>query len=82
MAALVWGLISLTSFGLLVSILLCKLMRGIFLRHSASLSAAAIFVFMLLDEVKIEAARTSPTVGFLWVVLSLAILASREQRES
>ncbi|CAN7498373.1 O-antigen ligase family protein [Arthrobacter sp. LjRoot14] len=81
---LLWsgGLISLTSFGLLVSILLCKLMRGIFLRHSASLSAAAIFVFMLLDEVKIEAARTSPTVGFLWVVLSLAILASREQRES
>lgn len=80
---LLWsgGVISLIFFGLMISLLLWNLARGISLRHSASLSAAAMFVYILLDEVKIEAARTAPTVCFLWVVLSLAILASREQRE-
>lgn len=80
---LLWsgGIVILVFFVLLVSLILCKLLRGIFLRRTASLSAAVIVLYILLDEVKIEAARTSPSVCFLWVVLSLAILASREQRE-
>jgi hypothetical protein len=80
---LLWsgGVVALTFFGLLALLLMFKLFRGITLRRSASLSAAAIVVYILVDEIKIEAARTSPSVCFLWVVLSLAILASREQRE-
>lgn len=80
---LLWsgGIVVLICFGLTASLLLARLLRGISFRHSASLSAAAIFVYILLDEIKIEAARTSPTVCFLWVIVSLAILASREQRE-
>jgi len=80
---LLWsgGILILVCFGLLISLILCKLLRGIFVRQSASLSAAAIILYILLDEIKIEAARTSPSVCFLWVVLSLTILASREQRE-
>jgi hypothetical protein len=80
---LLWsgGIVILVFFVFLASLLSGKLLRGIFLRRSASLSAAVTVLYILLDEVKIEAARTSPSVCFLWVVLSLAILAVREQRE-
>lgn len=71
----------LICFVLLVLLLVGKLIRGIVLRHSASLSVAAVVGYILVDEVKIEAARTSPTVGFVWVFLSLAILAGRERRK-
>jgi hypothetical protein len=80
---LLWsgGPVLLVCFGLLACTLLGRLCGGIVFRHSGSLSAAAVVVYILLDEVKIEAARTSPTVTFLWAFLSLAVLASREQRE-
>lgn len=80
---LLWsgGTLGLIAFVLLISLLLFKLFRGIFLHHSASLSAAAVLTYIFLDEIKIEAARTSASVSFLWVALSLALLASREQRE-
>jgi hypothetical protein len=80
---LLWsgGPVLLICFAVLACLLLGRLFRGMAFRHSGSLSAAAVMIYILLDEVKIEAARTSPTVGFLWVFLSLAVLASREQRE-
>lgn len=80
---LLWsgGIVGLVFFALFVLLLLFKLLVGISLRHPASLSAAAVVLYLLLDEVKIEAARTSASVCFLWVALSLALLASREQRE-
>lgn len=68
-------------FALFVCLLFGTLLRGVLSRHSGSLSAAAIISYILLDEVKIEAARTSPTVGFLWVFLSLGLLAGRELKE-
>lgn len=81
---LLWsgGALALCTFCLLVLALIFRLLCGVVVPHSASLSAAALIIYMLLDEIKIEAARNSASVSFLWMTLSLALLASREQRKS
>ncbi|WP_159630965.1 O-antigen ligase family protein [Arthrobacter sp. 8AJ] len=80
---LLWsgGMLGLICFCLVVLVVIVSLLRGIALPHSASLSAAVVVVYMLLDEIKIEAARNSASISFLWMTLSLALLAIREQKE-
>lgn len=41
------------------------------------LIAGFLLLFLFLDEVKIEAARTSATVAFLWIAISFLIVATR-----
>ncbi|TSE14714.1 hypothetical protein B1A87_000945 [Arthrobacter sp. KBS0703] len=81
---LLWsgGWVGLAFFVVFVCLELGKLTRGVVTRSSASLSAAAVLAFVLTDEIKIEAARNSATVSFLWFVIAMAVLARREQRES
>lgn len=81
---LLWsgGWVGLGFFVVFVCLELGKLTRGVVARNSASLSAAAVLVFVLADEVKIEAARNSATISFLWVIIAMAVLSRREQRQS
>lgn len=81
---LLWsgGWVGLSFFVIFICLELGKLARGVGVRSSASLSAAAVLAFVLTDEIKIEAARNSATVSFLWVVIAMAVIARREQRKS
>lgn len=81
---LLWsaGWLGLGFFVVFICIELSRLAAGVAGRSSAALSAAAVLAFVLTDQIKIEAARNSATVSFLWVVIAMAVLAGRERKVS